>query len=273
MNTYGRFPLEIVRGKGVWLTDRDGRRYLDAVAGIASWRRIPHPLLWMAEARWRGAGADAAWPLLAGLDCLVLSLSGKSLPFAVAHSLSRLTGLEFLELSRVGAAPAVLADTLVIPYNNAEALERVLARGDVAAFIVEPVMENIGICMPKAGYLEAVPTLRGFPNGGGSVPVDPALRDAIEDYLNADHLGRPFLDWRPDIGPYLFPSHYTGGALSRRTEVRHPRRRVKARGPQHGRMRRPSPLQPLLLDSPIHPACVAVAGTRRACLAPTLKSG
>lgn len=69
----------------------------------------------------------------------------------------------------------------------------------------------------QAGYLEAVPTLRGFPNGGGSVPVDPALRDAIEDYLNADHLGRPFLDWRPDIGPYLFPSHYTGGALSRRT--------------------------------------------------------
>ena len=55
-----------------------------------------------------------------------------------------------------GITQAVLADTLVIPYNNAEALESVLARGDVAAFIVEPVMENIGICMPKAGYLEAV---------------------------------------------------------------------------------------------------------------------
>ena len=35
MNTYGRFPLELVRGKGVWVWDSDGRRYLDCVAGIA----------------------------------------------------------------------------------------------------------------------------------------------------------------------------------------------------------------------------------------------
>ena len=55
-----------------------------------------------------------------------------------------------------GITKAVLADTLVIPYNDAEALERVLRSGEVAAFIVEPVMENIGICMPQPGYLEAV---------------------------------------------------------------------------------------------------------------------
>ncbi|MEB3199907.1 MAG: aspartate aminotransferase family protein [Synechococcaceae cyanobacterium] len=35
MGTYSRFPLELVRGRGVWVWDRQGRRYLDAVSGIA----------------------------------------------------------------------------------------------------------------------------------------------------------------------------------------------------------------------------------------------
>jgi glutamate-1-semialdehyde 2,1-aminomutase len=55
-----------------------------------------------------------------------------------------------------GITQAVLGDTIVIPYNDPEALERVLKNGDVAAFIVEPVMENIGICLPQDGYLQAV---------------------------------------------------------------------------------------------------------------------
>jgi acetylornithine aminotransferase len=35
METYGRYPLELVRGEGVWVWDSDGKPYLDAVAGIA----------------------------------------------------------------------------------------------------------------------------------------------------------------------------------------------------------------------------------------------
>jgi glutamate-1-semialdehyde 2,1-aminomutase len=58
--------------------------------------------------------------------------------------------------SSAGIPAGVLDDVTVVPFNDAEALERALRGGDVAAFIVEPVLENIGICLPEPGYLEAV---------------------------------------------------------------------------------------------------------------------
>jgi len=57
--------------------------------------------------------------------------------------------------STEGLPPGVLADTIVIPYNDSTSLERALSARDVACFIVEPVMENIGICLPAPGYLQA----------------------------------------------------------------------------------------------------------------------
>jgi len=35
MNTYSRLPVAFVRGEGAWLWDREGKRYLDGLAGIA----------------------------------------------------------------------------------------------------------------------------------------------------------------------------------------------------------------------------------------------
>ena len=55
-----------------------------------------------------------------------------------------------------GLPPAVLDDIVVVPYNDVGALATALARRDIACFVVEPVMENIGICLPEPGYLEAV---------------------------------------------------------------------------------------------------------------------
>jgi glutamate-1-semialdehyde 2,1-aminomutase len=55
-----------------------------------------------------------------------------------------------------GLTAGVLADIAVIPFNDPTALEAALAARDVACFIVEPVMENIGICLPDHGYLQAV---------------------------------------------------------------------------------------------------------------------
>jgi glutamate-1-semialdehyde 2,1-aminomutase len=55
-----------------------------------------------------------------------------------------------------GITSGVIADVTVIPYNDPAALDRALRTGDVAAFIVEPVLENIGICLPDDGYLAEV---------------------------------------------------------------------------------------------------------------------
>jgi glutamate-1-semialdehyde 2,1-aminomutase len=55
-----------------------------------------------------------------------------------------------------GIAPDVVASTVVVPYNDLVALERVLSAGDIAGFIVEPVLENIGISLPDDGYLQEV---------------------------------------------------------------------------------------------------------------------
>jgi len=49
-------------------------------------------------------------------------------------------------------------NTLQVPYNDLNALERVLRsfRGEIAAMIMEPVLGNIGPILPKEGYLNGV---------------------------------------------------------------------------------------------------------------------
>jgi glutamate-1-semialdehyde 2,1-aminomutase len=48
--------------------------------------------------------------------------------------------------------------TLIVPFNDIDALEKVLTENSerIGALIMEPVMMNIGIVMPGPGYLEAV---------------------------------------------------------------------------------------------------------------------
>ncbi len=55
----------------------------------------------------------------------------------------------------------VVGDVFVVPYNDADALERTFAKhkDKIACFVVEPVLENIAIVLPDAGYLEQVRAL------------------------------------------------------------------------------------------------------------------
>lgn len=57
-----------------------------------------------------------------------------------------------------GVTKGTAKDTLIAPYNNLEAIEELIAAnpGEIAALILEPVPGNMGLCLPKEGYLQGL---------------------------------------------------------------------------------------------------------------------
>ena len=55
-------------------------------------------------------------------------------------------------------AGIVPGDIYIVSYNDADSLERIFEKNasKIACFIIEPVMENLGIVLPDEGYLERV---------------------------------------------------------------------------------------------------------------------
>jgi predicted acetylornithine/succinylornithine family transaminase len=195
MGTYGRFPIELVRGKGVEVYDRDEKRYLDFLGGISvlclghSPDRLVNALKDQAEKIWHtsnlyhiGPQQELAQKLVdhscmdqaffcnsgteANEGALKLAriasekLSGHARPVFVAMNKS-FHGRSFGSLSVTGQeayqAPfqPLLPEVRFADFNDLDSLNRVMGE-DVAAVIVEPLQAEGGLNAPAPGYLEDV---------------------------------------------------------------------------------------------------------------------
>ena len=61
-------------------------------------------------------------------------------------------------VSSAGVLQGTVDATLVAPFNNLPAIERLFAQhpGEIAAVLLEPIMMNIAFCMPDEGYLQGL---------------------------------------------------------------------------------------------------------------------
>ena len=78
--------------------------------------------------------------------------------YVAKNVMSRAAGLGTSDPITAGALASSLSATLVLPYNDVDALERMLRanRGRVAALLVEPQMHNVGAIGEEQGFLESV---------------------------------------------------------------------------------------------------------------------
>jgi ornithine--oxo-acid transaminase len=182
-------------GEGAHLIDADGARYLDLFGGygvFAIGRNHPEAIRAIEEvmAAHTGNLPQLGVTLLSGV--LAEQLLARA-PGSVAAMVPANTGAEAVEAAikisraatgrprilyaehafhgltlgslsingnaefRNGFGP-LLSDCESVPFGELEALERELARGDVAAYVVEPI-QGKGVNLPPAGYLAAAQRL------------------------------------------------------------------------------------------------------------------
>ncbi len=67
-----------------------------------------------------------------------------------------------------GVTAAQAADTIVVPWNDADALDAALGERDFAAILAEPIPANMGVVSPAPGFLEH---LRGAADAHGALLV------------------------------------------------------------------------------------------------------
>ena len=192
MQTYSPQPVAFARGEGAWLWDTEGKRYLDALAGIAvNGLGHAHPVLTKALAEQaarlihvsnlfrvpeqeRAAERVCA---LAGMDNAFFANSGAEANEA-AIKLARLHGhqrgienatIVVMEKAWHGRTLATLSATgsrkaqagfeplmggfVRVPYNDIAAIERIADNASIVAVLMEVLQGEGGIHVADAGYL------------------------------------------------------------------------------------------------------------------------
>jgi glutamate-1-semialdehyde 2,1-aminomutase len=197
----GRSPLFIERGEGPYIFDVDGRRYIDYVCSygpLIAGHAPPQLVAAIQAAVVRGTSYGAPTALevdlarairqaMPTLEMVRLVNSGTEATMSALRLARACTGREIVVkveggyhghadglLARAGSGPLTLGApdspgvpagaatlTINVPFNDAEALEQVLAAHDVAAFIVEPVPANMGVVRPRNAYLRRARELTG----------------------------------------------------------------------------------------------------------------
>jgi glutamate-1-semialdehyde 2,1-aminomutase len=197
----GGTPPFIQRGKGAQVWDADGRAYIDYVGSwgpLIAGHAHSEVVKAVQEAAERGLSfgapteqeiemAELLRRLVPTLELVRLVSSGTEATMSAIrlarghtgrHKIVKFEGcyhghadallvkagsgaLTFGQPSSVGVPPETAGATLVLDYNNEDALEQAFARegAAIAAVIVEPVAGNMNLVAPRPGFLQALRAL------------------------------------------------------------------------------------------------------------------
>jgi glutamate-1-semialdehyde 2,1-aminomutase len=189
----GGTPISLVSGRGAYVTDVEGREYVDLVGawGTALLGHA-HPAVIAAvrDAAAKGLGFGASTPgetelaeLVIGrvghlVEKLRLVSTGTEATMTAIRLARGATGRDLLvkfaghyhghsdgllaeagsgvaTLAMPGSAgvpAAVAAQTIVVPYNDLGAIEKVFGEHEIAAVIVEAAAANMGVVPPEPGF-------------------------------------------------------------------------------------------------------------------------
>jgi glutamate-1-semialdehyde aminotransferase len=86
---------------------------------------------------------------------------------------------EHTETGHHGLPSGTERGTYIVPFNDLEAVEAMLKRGDVACILTEPAMTNMGVILPDEGFL---PGLRALANRYGALLIIDETHTQVATY-------------------------------------------------------------------------------------------